>query len=1363
MQSHSLLRTNVGLTSNVKILVGNTYSLYLDSIDSNSDLMDTKYKKLQFNKDNYWDDLIPYFYQDTPADTAFYIKYDNDNDKMATDFSQQYDDLYISGARDIVDNKYYEEDYEYFAPLYISKGRLPKYFVIFRIDGPGLTQITKDNFNSELLNNLKFVKLFDMTTKSDLGLWLDNNINKNNLFPNHPFYLDYRPMEFSSWFGINYESGGYCEKAFMLDSTLEYENTFHELEKFIFDGYKNNKIIFPHILNFSFLFDDNPATPTSLRTWSINRYLGFYLDDLEFVKYISPYILPGVRNDVIIDSHNILYSSSGLSPFVDSYTPNEYPYIEIGGEFYRIEKYLDNTSSFVSRVQTSPTTYVDQVVDGTVTKYKIVANISLAGRQSEINKNVIYIDSSSGSNIITFSGGATFSIDGFDTADVWLLKIGDIYHNISIDINGNYILQTDYAFQQSVNKFDYYINDPDPNYRKSIDLTNVDIQNPPVKFGLYRCNFTSISDFDTDILDTQFSKHEYIKNTQLTLTDEPKMFVTNHLSPSIPKDLHDYKINNTVVNIPTSSEYTANSETFRIVDNDLSTLWRKNSIRLKWGYQNSKSASDYPYLLNNSFSAEDYNRTTDVHNVIPTRHHRNLDYFMSINSDDTSYSYHSLHIEDIQNGQINTDFKFELDKYLGLSYSSDYFSEFFGKKSYRDSLSIVDTTEKWSHFNAGDSVNPNTTLYRGIKFKMFDVSKIQIDNGLIQKINTTVSNKYDDYKFAILYSKNDYDVVTSPSNVNQGVMISAINTLTWKVIDNWKTDVIYQGPSGSTLGDIVIYDNILYTTLTQSQITQASGSDSSVPFNNPIFSSDWTLLNYPNIFWSASYSGINNTSESNIYSSGFSQNYPPLIYRTIGSSGEYYYSSGTYGVSSWWSWGQTYSAGDLIMGRNTDVVYQALTFSSNIDPEVNGGYRNYVSFTGATYSIQYWTQSGTSSIWNKVNLWLSNVDYGSNYTWNNSVFGTGSYVLYNDIVYATTTMPIVGVEPQSDSNWSKVYSLTQDTNYVYGTSMSSNNIIKIGSKFFMCMGNTGSSTLDNGIVIYINNIWENVLVNIYVNDNTFSKISNVNRDDLYTDLHSKLTANNFMNVINEFSNKYDFSDYIKYVIINEDGTMNIYDFNNYNSITNLPVLLTSEEPDQFLSRIESINIQAVTVPNSQLKANKVLDYGNITSLDQLNYYANEHIATQIEKITSDPKIISNFSGMENNIYNVMWRHSGPYMPILNKIPLFAPSVLSIKMGNYKFDTELTDFGTIKEKVVTKVNRNGNILKLKDNKNIRSIYPMLDEFGYHVTDYFIFKSNWDLEYHIECNINPPNVVSASNQSLAVSLPNNNTNYINLNTL
>ena len=65
-------------------------------------------------------------------------------------------------------------------------------------------------------------------------------------------------------------------------------------------------------------------------------------------------------------------------------------------------------------------------------------------------------------------------------------------------------------------------------------------------------------------------------------------------------------------------------------------------------------------------------------------------------------------------------------------------------------------------------------------------------------------------------------------------------------------------------------------------------------------------------------------------------------------------------------------------------------------------------------------------------------------------------------------------------------------------------------------------------------------------------------------------------------------------------------------------------------------------------------------------------------------------------------------------------------GNYKFDTNLTDFGMMLERRVRKVNRKGSVLKLQTN----SIYPMLDEFGYTFMDFFIFRSTWDQGYHFE---------------------------------
>jgi len=69
-------------------------------------------------------------------------------------------------------------------------------------------------------------------------------------------------------------------------------------------------------------------------------------------------------------------------------------------------------------------------------------------------------------------------------------------------------------------------------------------------------------------------------------------------------------------------------------------------------------------------------------------------------------------------------------------------------------------------------------------------------------------------------------------------------------------------------------------------------------------------------------------------------------------------------------------------------------------------------------------------------------------------------------------------------------------------------------------------------------------------------------------------------------------------------------------------------------------------------------------------------------------------------------------------------------GNYKFDVNLTEFAILKELKIRKVNRLGSLLKLREMRDVNSIYPMIDEFGYTFTDFFIFKSSWDINYHIE---------------------------------
>ena len=100
--------------------------------------------------------------------------------------------------------------------------------------------------------------------------------------------------------------------------------------------------------------------------------------------------------------------------------------------------------------------------------------------------------------------------------------------------------------------------------------------------------------------------------------------------------------------------------------------------------------------------------------------------------------------------------------------------------------------------------------------------------------------------------------------------------------------------------------------------------------------------------------------------------------------------------------------------------------------------------------------------------------------------------------------------------------------------------------------------------------------------------------------------------------------------------------------------------------------------------------------------------------------------MSQNSYICLYRYSGYFSPIFRNINLFNYD----DNKNYRFDTELFEFGIFKNMLSSKINRSGDILKLSNNNEYLSIYPMMNEFGYLFIDRFIFKSNWDLKYFIE---------------------------------
>ncbi len=353
----------------------------------------------------------------------------------------------------------------------------------------------------------------------------------------------------------------------------------------------------------------------------------------------------------------------------------------------------------------------------------------------------------------------------------------------------------------------------------------------------------------------------------------------------------------------------------------------------------------------------------------------------------------------------------------------------------------------------------------------------------------------------------------------------------------------------------------------------------------------------------------------------------------------------------------------------------------------------------------------------------------------------------------------LGNTTENPTYWTRVSSIIPDTNVVYD--VDNNPVILMNDKYYLIKSNITESTLENGINIYINHKWENILINISIDDNTIKNISETDRDDLYgfslhqrgniysdgldSPVNSKLTALNFINCINDITNKYGFTDYLNYIIIDDKGNFATY---SYSNLIGLPSMIKCDFPDEFNVRVDSIKYESAITPTNSLKPNRVLKGGTIDNIGQINYYSNllpAYTISKKEEFRTDDKtpqmvLSKNTHGIINIVYNNMYRHSGYYMPIFYDIDLFErPSLTASIYGNYKFDTSLTSFGKMKQRVISKINPNNNVLKLKGRNDFTSIYPMLDEFGYTTTDFFIFKSSWDYTYHIECseNINNSN--------------------------
>lgn len=276
-KSFALLRTNPKLSGNNKIVVTDGGEIYLETIDANTQLTSSKYKKHRLSKDGDYSFDLASFYNDnaTPYDLIYDVKREVPNDLTAfNDYEFQYEDTYRYGAG-ISYSKLYDETFKIFVPFWLEK-KVPTKFVIYRLNGVTNDGSTTSDKVVNMLKNADIVKVFDMSKDSELGAYLRKHINNEN-FPNSTIVANFNKNENFLYRGIDLKNGGFVTKSeYIFDDIVGYDNALINVNDYITDGLKRNAIISANLINIEFQFNDLGVDP-----YEINRYFGLFVDEIE--------------------------------------------------------------------------------------------------------------------------------------------------------------------------------------------------------------------------------------------------------------------------------------------------------------------------------------------------------------------------------------------------------------------------------------------------------------------------------------------------------------------------------------------------------------------------------------------------------------------------------------------------------------------------------------------------------------------------------------------------------------------------------------------------------------------------------------------------------------------------------------------------------------------------------------------------------------------------------------------------------------------------------------------------------------------------------------------------------------------------
>jgi len=320
--SFGVLRANPRISGNVKITVDSKSDIWLNSIDSNSEMSNSYYKGFRISEETSYDkDLYRFFREGkTPSQFVFGLVGEGDPvQNQIKDLSDSYNFFYSSGVSPLVSDKY-DEDFSYLAPLWLGED-IPDYFVVFKLNDPidysssgsqtytdgnvftattfnftvvqgqgsvilldplynmANAENTEDHFYNKILPKSTAIATFDLTADSKMGKYL-RKIKTTPGYTDSLIDVRFEDNQLTTFNGVNYQVGIFDKKGDFLIDYYKNPETQIGFEDFITNGFRNNGVLSYKLLNLEFLFSDNDS-----ENYTINRYFGLYVNAPEIAKF----------------------------------------------------------------------------------------------------------------------------------------------------------------------------------------------------------------------------------------------------------------------------------------------------------------------------------------------------------------------------------------------------------------------------------------------------------------------------------------------------------------------------------------------------------------------------------------------------------------------------------------------------------------------------------------------------------------------------------------------------------------------------------------------------------------------------------------------------------------------------------------------------------------------------------------------------------------------------------------------------------------------------------------------------------------------------------------------------------------------